>query len=186
MAEYETISAAPGKRGMLASGAAVAPETGSERVSGSALIGCSILDLSRSEPLGAVQEVIYDPDKGRLVGFRLERRSPFEPRRVLDFRDVARIADGAITVTSAAVVVEEGVSSEVSRAIRRGALVLGRRLFAEWGERSICVHDVLVDPHTGLGAEPCSHFFLVPADDTEDDVAFAQTTDGTADRASWR
>lgn len=117
-------------------------------ISGRELIGMPIYSLDRGEEIGEVENLIFDPDQRRVIGFVLEEGGLFRSPEVIPFENLESIGPDALVLKRGAQrdTPPEGVDP---KEIKEGFNLTGRRVISERGHELGTVYDLDIDELTG-------------------------------------
>jgi len=120
------------------------------------LAGLPVVSIAEGEALADVKDVVYNPDRGHLLGFTLNKRGFLRGpmKAVLPMSGVAGIGRDAVMVTDADVCEEKGgLAAEAQSSAGRN--VVGNDVLTDTGHRLGKVTDIIVAADGGevLGYE---------------------------------
>lgn len=118
-------------------------------ISGRALIGMPIFSLDRGERIGEVENLIFDPDQRKVVGFVLEEGGLFRSPEVIPFENIERIGPDAIVLKRGAPLEAPSDEIDPKQIKKEGFNLTGRRVISDRGHEVGAVYDLDIDEQTG-------------------------------------
>lgn len=117
-------------------------------ISGRELIGMPIYSLDRGEEIGEVENLIFDPDQRKIVGFVLEEGGLFRSPQVIPFESIESIGPDAIVLKRDAPL--DIPPEEVDpKQLKESFNLTGRKVVSEKGHEIGRVYDLDIDELTG-------------------------------------
>lgn len=117
-------------------------------ISGRELIGMPIYSLDRGDQIGEVENILFDPDQRKVVGFVLEEGGLFRSPEVIPFESIENIGPDAL-------VLKQGAPLELPdewadpKQVKAGFNLTGRKVLSERGHEVGTVYDLDVDERSG-------------------------------------
>lgn len=117
-------------------------------ISGRELIGMPIYSLERGEEIGEVENLIFDPDQRKVIGFVLEEGGLFRSPQIIPFESIESIGPDAI-------ILKRGAPVELppewidSKQLKESFNLTGRKVVTEQGHEVGTVYDLDIDEATG-------------------------------------
>jgi uncharacterized protein YrrD len=110
------------------------------------LVGLPVVTTTTGEALGEIRDVIYVPDKGRVVGFTLNKRGRLAGRlkHPLAMDQVHAVGRDAVMVRDAAAL-DGGASSEEAAEDSKGRNVIGNTVLTDAGKALGVVRDLVIE-----------------------------------------
>ena len=129
-------------------------------ISGRELVGKPIYALDRGEEIGEVENLIFDPDQRRVVGFVLEEGGLFRSPQVIPFENIESIGPDAIVLKRGAPLEMPPEEVDANR-LKEGFNLTGRKVVSERGHDIGTVYDLDIDELTGrvIGIEVTQGLF---------------------------
>jgi uncharacterized protein YrrD len=117
-------------------------------ISGRELIGMPIYSLDRGEEIGEVENVIFDPDQRKVIGFVLQEGGLFRSLQAIPFERIQSIGPDAILLKRDAPL--ETSSEWVDpKQVKEGFNLSGRRVISDRGHEIGTLYDLDIDERTG-------------------------------------
>ncbi len=117
-------------------------------ISGRALIGMPIYSLDRGEEIGEVENLIFDPDRRKVIGFVLEEGGLFRSPQVIPFESIESIGSDAIVLKRGAPL--DLPPEEVDpKELKESFNLTGKKVLSERGQEIGTVYDLEIDEQTG-------------------------------------
>src|SRR5579884_285739 len=112
------------------------------------LIGMPIYSLDRGEKIGEVENLIFDPDQGKVIGLVLEEGGLFRSSQVIPFESIENIGPDAIVLKRGAPM-EMPPGEADSKLLKESFNLTGRKVLSEGGYQVGVVNDLDIDEQTG-------------------------------------
>jgi uncharacterized protein YrrD len=110
------------------------------------LVGLPVVTTTTGEAIAEVRDVIYVPDKGRVVGFTLNKRGRLAGRvkNPLAMDNVHAVGRDAVMVRDE-LALEGGESSEAAAKDSKGRNVIGNAVLTDAGKQLGIVRDLIIE-----------------------------------------
>lgn len=118
-------------------------------ISGRELIGMPIFSLDRGEEIGEVENLIFDPDQRKVVGFVLEEGGLFRSPEVIPFESIESIGPDAIVLKRSASLEAPFDEIDLKQVKKEGFNLTGRRVISDRGHEIGTVYDLEISESTG-------------------------------------
>jgi uncharacterized protein YrrD len=118
---------------------------------GTDLNGLPVVSIGAGEALADVKDVVYNAERGALLGFTLNKRGFFSGpmKHVLAYGDVAAIGRDAVMVKDETAVTDEAATLSAVVEESGGRNVLGNEVLTDGGQRLGVVIDIVVEVTSG-------------------------------------
>jgi uncharacterized protein YrrD len=113
------------------------------------LVGLPVVTLDTGEDIAEIRDVIYVPDRGRVVGFTLNKRGRLSGRlkQPLSMEQVHAVGRDAVMVRDASAL--EAGSGEAAAKDAKGRNVIGNNVLTDAGKQLGVVRDLIVEMNQG-------------------------------------
>ena len=110
------------------------------------VVGLPVVTTTTGEDIAEVRDVIYVPDKGKVVGFTLNKRGRLAGRikHPLAMDNVHAVGRDAVMVRDA-LALEGGASSEAAAKDSKGRNVIGNTVLTDAGKQLGVVRDLIIE-----------------------------------------
>lgn len=116
---------------------------------GDEIIGKPVIAYDTGDRFERVEDIIFDPDNNKVIGYLLEEGGVFSDARALLLQDVRATGPDAIIVPSKSVVVHADKVPELKNIIERGNVLKGRRIMTTDGDDLGTARDLYFDEKIG-------------------------------------
>lgn len=114
------------------------------------LIGLPVIAAETGEKLGEVDDVVFDPSVGEVIGYLLEAAGRGGRRRLVPRGAVSSVGPGAVMVSGGRDAIRTVKAAEVRRLQGLAGRILGKRVLTGEGDDLGTVDDMVFDPQAGL------------------------------------
>lgn len=118
-------------------------------ISGRELIGMPIFSLDRGEEIGEVENLIFDPDQRKVVGFVLEEGGLFRSPEVIPFESIESIGPDVIVLKRGESLKTFSDEIDPKQVKKEGFNLTGRKVISDRGHEIGTVYDLEINEQTG-------------------------------------
>lgn len=117
---------------------------------GKHIIGKTIVTLNTGEIVDKVEDVIFDSQNNKILGFLVDEGGMLKSARVLPFERIKKIGDDTITIEDKNAIVNAQEVKSIQDFVASNNILIGTKVMTEDGKNLGKIADVVFDEMTGM------------------------------------
>ncbi|KXS42492.1 MULTISPECIES: PRC-barrel domain-containing protein [unclassified Candidatus Frackibacter] len=111
------------------------------------IIDLPVINLQTGEEIGAIEDVVFDPEEKRIVGLIINNKSLFQGSRMIAYEELHSVGEDAVTIEDDSVLTKLDDTKEFLTG--PNGSVIGSRVVTDDGKELGNIEDIILDSTNG-------------------------------------